>query len=116
MDAANAIIDRADDGGNTADAYATLCIHAGIAAADVICCARLGRHARGDDHSDAVGLLDKADAASSKQLRTLLSMKTKAAYTHTPMSATDAKRAGRAADALVETARRLNASLSRSAS
>jgi len=31
-----------------ADAYVTLCVQAGIAAADVICCARLGEHAQGD--------------------------------------------------------------------
>lgn len=29
------------------DAYVTNCVHAGIAAADVICCARLGEHAIG---------------------------------------------------------------------
>ncbi|MGH2625206.1 MAG: hypothetical protein ACRDHY_00975, partial [Anaerolineales bacterium] len=31
-----------------ADAYVTLCIHAGIAAADAICCAKLGEHAHGE--------------------------------------------------------------------
>jgi hypothetical protein len=32
---------------DVADAYSTLCVHAGIAASDVICCARLGEHAQG---------------------------------------------------------------------
>jgi len=32
----------ADDANDVADAYVTLCVHAGIAAADVICCTRFG--------------------------------------------------------------------------
>jgi hypothetical protein len=58
MDAANTIETLADDGVDVADAYVTLCVHAGIAAADVICCARLGKHSQGEDHVSAVGLLD----------------------------------------------------------
>lgn len=38
MTAANIIDDLADDTADMADAFVTLCIHAGIAAADVICC------------------------------------------------------------------------------
>jgi hypothetical protein len=48
-----------------ADAYVTLCVHAGIAAADVICCARLGEYAQGDDHQEAVTLLSKAARANA---------------------------------------------------
>ncbi|MGI8751311.1 MAG: hypothetical protein ACR2MN_03190 [Acidimicrobiales bacterium] len=59
--------------GEIADAYVTLCVHAGIAAADVICCARLGRHAQGDSHVEAVALLNKANAAdSARRLEVLL--------------------------------------------
>jgi hypothetical protein len=36
---------------NINNAFVTLCVHAGIAAADVICCARLGEYSRGEDHS-----------------------------------------------------------------
>jgi hypothetical protein len=46
--------DLADEDGEIADAYVTLCIHAGIAAADVICCIRIGEHATGEDHAEAV--------------------------------------------------------------
>jgi len=36
-----------DDDGQLRDAVVTLYVHAGIAASDVICCARLGLHATG---------------------------------------------------------------------
>lgn len=88
-----------------ADAYVTLCVHAGIAAADAICCARLGEHAQGDDHQQAVVLLSKADRASAKYLKVLLDLKTRSAYSAVATSQTDQKRAGRAATALVKTAR-----------
>jgi hypothetical protein len=109
LDAATLIADQADGEAAAPDAFVTLCIQAGIAASDVICCARLGEHAQGQDHNDAVALLSRADSESAKHLRVLLGMKTKAGYSHTGISAADAKRAGRAADALVETARRVNA-------
>jgi hypothetical protein len=109
LDAATLIADHADGEAAAPDAFVTLCIQAGIAAADVICCARLGEHAQGQDHNEAVALLSQADSESAKHLRVLLGMKTKAGYSHTGISAADAKRAGRAADALVETARRVNA-------
>jgi hypothetical protein len=82
LDAASLIADRADEEAEIADVYVTLCVHAGIAASDVICCARLGQHARGEDHNEAAALLNKADSASAKHLRVLLSMKTKAGYSH----------------------------------
>lgn len=109
IDAATTIADSADDEADVADAFVTMCVHAGIAAADAICCARLGQHAQGEDHTAAVALLSKADSGSAKHLRALLSMKTKAGYTHASATAADAKRAVRAAEALVETARRVNA-------
>jgi len=88
-----------------ADAYVTLCVHAGIAAADVICCARLGEHAQGDDHQEAVALLTKADRTNAKYLRLLLDLKTRSGYSAAPTSKTDQKRAGRAAATLVTAAR-----------
>lgn len=109
LDTALVIADQTDDLGNVSDALVTLCVHAGIAAADVICCARLGQHAQGEDHTAAVALLSKADRASERHLRALLSIKTKAGYSDAAATTTDAKRAVRAAEALVETARRTNA-------
>ena len=97
------------ENGEKGDVYVTLCAHAGIAASDVICCARLGEHAQGEDHNQAVTLLSKADRDSAKHLRILLGMKTKAGYSHTSLTLDECKRAGRAAEALVETARRAHA-------
>jgi hypothetical protein len=109
LEAATLIADPAGEESPSNDAFVTLCIQAGIAASDVICCARLGEHAQGQDHNEAVALLSQGDAESAKHLRVLLAMKTKATYSHTGISTADAKRAGRAAEALVETARRVNA-------
>ena len=109
LDAANLLSDLAGQDGESADVYVTLCVHAGIAASDVICCARTGQHAQGDDHGEAVALLATADKRAASHLRTLLSMKTKAGYSHAAATADDCKRAGRAAEALVEAARRANA-------
>lgn len=102
--AAQTIEDFADDEATVTDAYTTLAIHAGIAAADVICCARLGEHARGDDHDEAVSLLASADKARAKDLAMLLRMKTRAGYSHEPTSRTDRQRARRAAARLAQAA------------
>jgi hypothetical protein len=62
-DAAVVLHELADEAADIADAYVTLCVHAGIAAADVICAARLGEHCRGENHDEAVALLEAARAA-----------------------------------------------------
>lgn len=92
---------------NTADgtdSCVQLCILAGIAAADVICCAKLGHHSQGDDHNSAVALLRSVDKASANHLATLLNMKTRSGYTHKEALANDRNRAIRAATVLVEEA------------
>lgn len=103
MASANAlgIVVNAADG---SDSYVQLCILAGIAAADVICCAKLGYHSEGQDHTSAVILLSSVDSRNGKNLRTLLGMKTRSGYSHKTSAADDRKRAGRAATALVEEA------------
>lgn len=103
-DAASLISELASDDSNLGDAYITLCVHAGIAAADVICCARLGVHASGQDHAAAATLLDKADAGLGKELRRLLGLKTKAGYSSAPSSASDQKVASRASTRLMDAA------------
>lgn len=100
-DAAELIREFADTDEDIADAYITLCVHAGIAAADAICCVRLGYHARGDNHREAVDLLGKADQAVRGHLENLLRMKTRSGYGHETSTSDDVKRAGRAAAALV---------------
>ncbi|MBO0901165.1 hypothetical protein J1G43_14455 [Cellulomonas sp. zg-ZUI22] len=47
-DAAVAVEMLADQASDVADAYVTLGVHAGIAAADVVCAARLGEYSRGE--------------------------------------------------------------------
>jgi len=109
MEAASLVRDFAADDEDIADAYATLCVHAGIAASDVICCAYLGHHAVGENHGQAISLLSKADKEASKHLGVLLGLKTKSGYSHTPVTTDEVKRAGRAAEALVERAQRTTA-------
>jgi hypothetical protein len=112
-DAANLVHEYVDTDDDDADAYVTLCVHAGIAASDVICCARLGQHAQGESHGDAISLLREIDVAAAKHLSVLLGLKTKSGYSHMPATCAEVKRAGRAAEALIETARRTNAAISR---
>lgn len=106
MNAADTIEALADTADDIADAYVTLCMHAGIAAADVICCARLGTYSRSDDHGSALRLLGQASPDAVKHLRALLGVKTKAGYTSVPVSGTERRRAGRAAEALLAAAER----------
>jgi hypothetical protein len=108
LESAEAIRDLADDEADVGDAFVTLCVHAGVAAADVLCCVALGVHAQGDDHGDAVGLLARVQPngdETSKSLRVLLAMKTKAGYSARAVNAEDRKRALRAAERLVTAAR-----------
>ncbi|MCK2244058.1 MULTISPECIES: hypothetical protein [unclassified Crossiella] len=106
---ADQIRDLADQDTDCADSYVTLCVHAGIAASDVICCAALGHHAHGENHTEATALLSKADREAARHLAALLKMKTKAGYSHTSATIEEFKRAGRAAETLVEKARRAHA-------
>lgn len=87
------------------DVYVTLCVHAGIAAADVICARKLGVHAQGQNHKESVVLLRGVDREAAGHLDTLLNMKTDAGYGHQPISNQKAVRAGRAMEALMQTAR-----------
>jgi hypothetical protein len=110
LTAAELLRDLGNEDEDAADAFATLCIHAGIAASDVICCIRLGEHAQGENHSETIALLKTADKEAAKHLSSLLAIKTKSGYSHTPITAVESKCAGRAAEALVESARRAQAS------
>ncbi len=108
LDAAMTIQELEEDQGDVGDAYVTLCIHAGIAGADVLCCLSLGEHAVGQNHRDAVELLGHVSPGGTelaKALNALLGMKTRAGYSAQPIKADDRKRAGRAAAKLVEAAR-----------
>lgn len=101
---AAALVDDLADDGDLIDAAVTLYVHAGIAAADALCCRHLGQHAQGQDHREAVALLQRVDRDRSRELSVLLSLKTRAGYSPDPTSAQDAKKAKRAASKLVDAA------------
>lgn len=104
--AATAIGKHLDDE-DVGDAFVTLCIHAGIAAADVVCCAALGKHARGEAHAEAVNLLKQVDPTLQNDLSALLATKTRSGYSH-EFSGPDAiKKAERVAERLMTAARRV---------
>lgn len=108
--AAETVRDLADDEAEVGDAFVTLCVHAGIAASDVICCSALGHFVQGQDHNQAIAELAKVrpDGESlAADLRALLMMKTRAGYAAPPVNADQRKRAWRRAENLVEAARTL---------
>jgi hypothetical protein len=76
----------------------------------VICCVRLGVHSNTGNHNEAVALLKQADSGSERHLNTLLTLKNKAAYTHQDLTSVELKKMNRAAEQLVETAKRVTAS------
>lgn len=108
LEAAETIREFAGEEAEIGDAYVTLCIHSGIAAADVICCVALGKHARGQDHLEAVALLGtvRPDGQRLGQaLSALLGMKHRAGYAAEPVNADQRKRAWRNAERLLSVAR-----------
>jgi hypothetical protein len=107
-DAAETIREFADDEADVGDAYVTLLIHAGIAAADVICCEALGEHAHGESHTGAVELLRRVRPDGSdlgNALAGLLGAKTRAAYGYQPVNKETRVRSMRAVEKLLRAAR-----------
>ena len=101
----------ADDGASR-DAVVSLYVLAGIAAADVICCRTLREYSMGSEsHTEAIRVLEKVKQPDgrelSKSLQRLLDVKTKAAYAHRSVNASEFTRAQRAAEKLVQAARGL---------
>lgn len=96
----------ADDAGRR-NAAASLFVEAGIAAADVLCCRRLGEHAQGQDHNDAVSLLGRVDTDLAKHLRTLLTNKSQISYSAQVLAASEFKKVQRAAVQLAQAARQV---------
>jgi hypothetical protein len=92
----------------SANAAASSAVLAGIAAADAICCARLGRRSRSQDHRDAVRLLEQVEPDGrriAESLRRLLDLKDSAEYGVASLGAARVKTAVRQATALVDAAR-----------
>ena len=99
--------DEDPDGRRVAVSNAVL---AGVAASDAMCCARLGRHAVGDDHRaaiDLVGTIGPDGREAAKALTALLSVKHKAQYQTSAVGRVDATAAVRRAQSLIATAERL---------
>ena len=108
FDAAETIREFAEHEADVGDAFVTLCVHAGIAAADALCIRALGEHARGESHAEAVQLLKRVrpdGAALGNTLNALLGMKTRAAYSAEPVNTEMRTRARRGADRLPTAAR-----------
>jgi hypothetical protein len=100
--------DERREGPERVNAWVTLYVHAGIAAADVICCRALGRYSQGDSHTDAVALLRRVQPDGVElalALGALLGMKTRAGYGEEPVPADERTRAPWRARQLVEAAR-----------
>lgn len=88
-----------------ASAAAALAVLAGIAASDAACCAALGRRARGQDHLQAVDLVEQVapgGAQAAKALRRLLSLKDEAQYGLFDVGGQDLQAALRQAKTLVD--------------
>jgi hypothetical protein len=86
---------------------AGLAVLAGIAASDAICCVRLGRYHRGEDHRGATDLLRTATPDGRElgtRLERLLGLKDTAHYGATLIPASAASNAVRWARQLVERA------------
>jgi hypothetical protein len=108
LSAATTIRDFANDESEIGDAFVTLCVHAGIAAADTICCVVLGEHAQGENHHEATALLQRVTPdgkALANALEALVSVKTKAGYGAQSVSADERKRSLRSAEKLVTPAK-----------
>jgi hypothetical protein len=97
----------ADEGANTeyASAAAALAVLAGIAASDAACCAALRRRSRGQDHRQAIVLVEQIAPGGSqagKSLRRVLSLKDEAHYGLFDVGGQDLRAALRQARSLVE--------------
>ena len=85
-------------------AAAALAVLAGIAASDAACCKALGRRSRGQDHRQAVELVEQVEPGGEevgKALRRLLALKDEAHYGLFDVSGNDLRTALRQAKSLV---------------
>ena len=86
-------------------ASAALAVLAGIAASDAACCRALARRARGQDHREAIELVENVEPGgkdAAKALRRLLALKDEAQYGLFDVSGSNLKAATRQAEALVD--------------
>ena len=92
---------------HTWSAAVSKAVLAGIAAADSICCRRLGRHAAAGDHQQALAVVEEAGDVgrdARRHLERLLSIKHKAHYEDVDPTVSEARRAIRAMRAILQLA------------
>lgn len=92
------------------NAATSAAVHAGINATDAICGAALGIRSTSPDHAAALDLLSQAGAEGRKaaaSLRRLIPVKSQAEYDPSPVSRSRAAAATRAAERILEIARRV---------
>lgn len=106
-DVAALLFDASRNTAESPSAFITMAVHAGIAAADVICITRLGRYSPTGNHQESIALLERAGKGLGKHLNKLLGLKTKAGYSAIAVSASDVTAASRAYLALMEYAETL---------
>jgi hypothetical protein len=86
LDIAELVVDEKaskDDSYVYSSAAASLAVLSGIAASDAACCKALGKRSRGDNHNEAMALLEQitpGGKAAGKNLQTLLGTKDRAQY------------------------------------
>jgi len=93
-----------EDIGAARNAAAGNAVLAGIAAADAICCLRLGERSSSSDHSGAISLLAKVDKKLAQHLATLIGDKSTSHYGDTFIGIESLKGCLRAMDHLVQAA------------
>lgn len=109
LEVAQLVADEGEDL-DYASVSAALAVLAGIAASDAACCAALGRRARGQDHREAVALVERIEPSgdnTAASLRRLLSLKDEAHYGLYDIGAARLKAALRQASNLVEFAQNI---------
>jgi len=104
------LIGSVDDELANDNVAAALAVLAGIAAADAACCATIGQRSRGQDHRQAIRLVEQAGTDGktlARALGRLLDVKDGAHYGMVYVGAQQAKAALRSANILVEGAGKL---------
>lgn len=99
-----------DEGPAEARVAAALAVLAGIAAADAICGLRVGKRSRGQDHRQAVALLQEVrlrDTSLPSRLQRLIAEKDAVHYSPNLVTASSAKGLVRHASALLQEANAL---------
>ena len=86
------------------DVVVTLAVHAAIAAADVICSVRLGKHSADGNHDAAVALFREHDAKLASDLDTVLRRKQRAGYSDNDLTDADTTAVLRSTERLLEAA------------